>query len=321
MKKKVRYECIDAGSEYCPCYLAETNDCITCSHLQGKEFCDCEWRGVCIYQEYTWNKKRAKGTRNTVEAKILNMKKIGDNLIILNILVGKTLARQLKQPGSYVFIRPKNKPQYFDVPMSIMDSNDYSGEIKIAIQIIGSKTKTFLDIKDSILIRGPYWNGLLGLKELKKQKNSNTLVVARGAGLSPAVLVSKYLIKNQNKVTLIMDKGKISEYFVSPYINDLNIISIETDMVGEKGQLLLEELIKNNNYNLCYSGGSNTQHQEINNLLKKLSPETKFIMSNNKEICCGEGICGSCSMKIGEEVIKACKTQIGAAYLVNKGEI
>ncbi len=320
MKKKVRYECIDAGSEYCPCYLAETNDCITCSYLQGKEFCDCEWKGVCVYQEFIWNKERGKGTRSTIEGTILSKKKIGDNLIILNILVGRTLARQLKQPGSYVFIRQINKPQYFDVPMSIMDSNDYSGEIQIAIQIIGSKTKSLLDLKDKILIRGPYWNGLLGLKDLKRQNKSNTLIVARGAGLSPAVLIAKYLIRNNNRVTFIMDKGKISEYFINSYINDLNIVSIEADVISQKGKLLLEELIRNNNYNLCYSGGSSTQHEELNSLLRRLSPETKFVMSNNKEICCGEGICGSCSIKIGDEVIKTCKTQIGASYLINKGE-
>ncbi|NFG18899.1 sulfide/dihydroorotate dehydrogenase-like FAD/NAD-binding protein, partial [Clostridium botulinum] len=43
-------DCIDAGSEYCPCHLAETGDCILCSQLSGKKFCDCiNWKGVCIY--------------------------------------------------------------------------------------------------------------------------------------------------------------------------------------------------------------------------------------------------------------------------------
>ena len=29
--------CIDAGSENCPCLLAESGDCITCSRLKGKD--------------------------------------------------------------------------------------------------------------------------------------------------------------------------------------------------------------------------------------------------------------------------------------------
>jgi len=319
--KKVRYECIDAGSDYCPCYLAETNDCIICSHLQGYSFCDCDWKGVCIFQEYKWNNDKAKTTRKSFEATILDKKSVGENLIIFKIYVGKTLARQLKQPGSYVFLRSIDKPQYFDVPMSIMNSNDYSGVIDIAIQIIGGKTKSLLDIEDKILVRGPYWNGLLGLKHLKELKNSNALIIARGVALAPAVMVSKYLSKNNNKVTFIMDKGKINEYFVYDYINNLNIVTIETDIISEKGKILLQELIKNNNYKLCYSGGSSRQHEEIYELLEDLSPETKYVISNNKEICCGEGICGSCSIKVGNRILKKCKTQIEPVYLISKGEL
>lgn len=28
--------CVDAGSAYCPCYLAESGECIACSLLRGK---------------------------------------------------------------------------------------------------------------------------------------------------------------------------------------------------------------------------------------------------------------------------------------------
>ena len=49
---KETIDCIDAGSEFCPCHLAESGECILCSQLQGSHFCDClNWKGVCIYQE------------------------------------------------------------------------------------------------------------------------------------------------------------------------------------------------------------------------------------------------------------------------------
>ena len=67
-----RLECIDAGSEYCPCYLAETDDCIICSHLQGKEFCDCNWNGVCVYQDFCWLNEKKKDIRKTIEAQIVD---------------------------------------------------------------------------------------------------------------------------------------------------------------------------------------------------------------------------------------------------------
>ncbi|WP_432409503.1 sulfide/dihydroorotate dehydrogenase-like FAD/NAD-binding protein [Wukongibacter sp. M2B1] len=320
MSKKIIYECIDAGSEYCPCYLAETNDCITCSHLQGKEFCDCNWRGVCIFQEYVWNGKKAKTSRQNFKANIIEKKLVGDNLVIFKIAVTKTFARDLLQPGSFVFIRDIKKPEYFDIPMSIMYSDDNKGEIHVAVQIIGTKTKTLLSIDDEIMIRGPYWNGILGLKDLKTLKNSNVLIVARGVALAPAVHILKYLIRNQNRITMIMDRGKLSEIFINDYIDESRIINIETDIISEKGKLIIQELIRNNHYDLCFSGGSDVQHEEIEKLLRELSPDTKFVITNNKEICCGEGICGSCTMKVGGKIIKACKSQINTSYIFEKGD-
>ena len=40
MTETIRELCIDAGSENCPCLLAASGDCITCSRLQGKDCCD-----------------------------------------------------------------------------------------------------------------------------------------------------------------------------------------------------------------------------------------------------------------------------------------
>lgn len=320
MVKKIIYECIDAGSDYCPCYLAETNDCITCSHLQGKEFCDCNWRGVCIFQEYTWNGKKAKLARKNFEAKILDKKVIGDNLIIFKLATTKTFARHLKQPGAYVFIRDSHKPEYFDTPMSIMCADDRNGEIDIAVQIMGTKTKTLLETKDKIIVRGPYWNGILGLKDLKTFKDSNALIVARGVALAPAVNILKYLIRNNNRITLIMDKGKFEDVFINDYIDESQILTIETNIMKEKGKLIIQELIRNNHYDLCFSGGSDSQHKEIRKFLNELSPHTSFIVTNNKEICCGEGICGSCSIRIGDKILKACKSQIDTTHIFKEGE-
>jgi len=318
--KKIIYECIDAGSDYCPCYLAETNDCITCYHLQGKDFCHCNWRGVCIFQEYVWNGKKVKTCRKNFKAKILDKIRFGDNLIIFKIAVTKTFARDLKQPGSYVFIRNIDKPEYFDIPMSVMYADDSKGEIHIAVQIIGTKTKTLLSINDEIMVRGPYWNGILGLKELKSLKKSNVLIVGRGVALAPSVHILKYLIRNNNRITFIMDKGKIDDIFINDYIDESKILTIEADILSEKGKLIIKELIRNNHYDLCFSGGSDKQHSEIDGFLKESSPHTKFVVTNNKEICCGEGICGSCSIKIGGKIIKACKSQINTSYIFEKGE-
>ncbi len=135
-----RLECIDIGSDYCPCYLAELNECIVCSQLQGKEFCDCNWNGVCVYQDFIWSKRKAKAKRETIVADIIDKQSINKNLIILTLSVPNKMARDLNEPGSYVFLRNELSPSFFDAPMSVMYVDEINGIIKIAVQINGPKT-------------------------------------------------------------------------------------------------------------------------------------------------------------------------------------
>ena len=69
------------------------------------------------------------------------------------------------------------------------------------IEIRGIKTKQLLNIESGgeITIRGPYWNGVFGLKNIRKQKNNNVLVIARGIGMAPMMPVIKKLVENDNK--------------------------------------------------------------------------------------------------------------------------
>lgn len=309
-----RLECVDAGSEFCPCYLAETNDCITCSHLQGKDFCDCHWRGVCIYQEYAMNGYKSKTNREMFDSKIQEKIKLNENSSILKLKVTKTLARQLKEPGAYVFLRGKECSHYFDVPMSIMDTDEVNGYIYIAYQVLGSKTKMLEKADKELMVRGPYWNGLFGVKYLKVVKDSHCVVIARGIAQAPALLVTKKLLKNNNKVDFIIDKGKIDKLFVKDFITDINtdrLSIIEEKIYSDHGKNFVMNKFKNENIKLVFSGGSNILHGSILEIIDGLGVNPYMVATNNNGFCCGEGICGSCSihLKNGKSV-KTCKTQL-----------
>ncbi|MBF8983013.1 sulfide/dihydroorotate dehydrogenase-like FAD/NAD-binding protein [Lutibacter sp. B2] len=317
-----RLQCIDAGSEYCPCYLAECNECIICSHLQGKSACECDWSGVCIYQEFFWCGNKKRNTREECNAKIVQKKMIKEDLAILKIKVNRTLARQLKHPGSYVFVREVDKPTFFDAPMSIMNVDEDKSEIDIALRVVGSKTKSLIEVSEDILLRGPYWNGLIGLKQLKNTSNEEVMVVARGLGMAPAALTLKYLLKNNNKVTFIIDPGKVDIVFIKDYIKeydvDINILNLKQENDMEK----FRNIIKNKNFSLAYSAGSDNFHRVVYKEVKKNNMKTKFVITNNNTICCGEGICGSCICKTanGDEV-KMCKTQIQSGQILGKEDV
>jgi len=314
-----KLECIDAGSEYCPCFLAEANECITCSHLQGKEFCDCNWRGVCIYQEYVWAGHRKKEIRSSYPAAVIEKNNISANTIVYKLQVTKTLARELDNPGAYVFMRDKAKPVFFDVPMSVMAVDTIKGEIYVALQVQGAKTKALAGPENDIIVRGPYWNGILGQRYLKSIKDGSCLVIARGIGQAPAVKVVRYLSRGNNRVRIIVDPGKAGAVFGNEFIKDLPYEIEELDLNSKQGVKVVNRYLKNESYDLVFSGGSDKQHLYIIQEIDRLENKPFIVVTNNNEICCGEGICGSCSTRIDSGVrVKACKVQLDVRKVIER---
>lgn len=312
-------ECIDTGTEYCPCYLAETNDCITCSILQGEKFCDCNWRGVCVYQEYVWNNNQSTNRRSFYKAKILNKTEINDNTYIIKLEITKTLARLLKEPGAYIFLRGENLPQYFDTPMSVMYSDDINGIIYVAYQVLGTKTKRMNIENEALTLKGPYWNGSFGLKSLKSIKNSKVLIIARGIAQAPALLVIEKLLKNKNELTCIIDEGNTGDIFIKEFIKDFKIELIIENLNSHNGETLIKRLLNKNEYKLVYIGGSDVLQLKVLNIVEEIGMNTQLALTNNSEICCGEGVCGACSTYLEDgKVVKACKTQLEAREIIKR---
>ncbi|ABR48794.1 conserved hypothetical protein [Alkaliphilus metalliredigens QYMF] len=301
------WECIDAGSDYCPCYLAESNDCITCTHLQNKNYCDCNWRGVCIYQEFKFLNEQRKSTRIPHEVAIVSRVDITPNLKVFKLKVNDYLIRHLKQPGAYIFVRNKSKDQYFDIPISIMNVESASGLIDIAIEIHGVKTKSLKDDSESLLIKAPYWNGIIGIQHLKSLAGGRCLIVARGIAQAPAVLLIQHLRQHNNTVDVILDTGSIKHDFISHY-TDANLIST-VDLYSEQGKSVIQQAIAKHEYQLSFIGGSDYLQKQI--LEVSNFHNINLVTTNNHHMCCGEGICGACTIyDIAGNAIKTCKSQL-----------
>ena len=132
---KETIDCIDAGSEFCPCHLAESGECILCSQLQGSHFCDClNWKGVCIYQELYNNGNKAKEQRKTYTCKVCEKVLCQDDVLLIKFEAPHKLVIDLARPGSFIFIR-SNEDVYFDVPISILESDIETNIISIMIEI------------------------------------------------------------------------------------------------------------------------------------------------------------------------------------------
>lgn len=315
---KETIDCIDAGTEFCPCHLAESGECILCSQLQGSHFCDClNWKGVCIYQEFHDNGNKAKEQRKVYKCKVCEKVLYPDDILLVKFEAPHKLVIDLARPGSFIFVRSEENV-YFDVPISILDSDIETNIISIMIEIRGIKTKQLLNIETggNITIRGPYWNGVFGLKNIRKQKNNDTIVIARGIGMAPMIPVIKRLIENDNTVTLIVDKQPFKDIYVTEWLDKFNIVPQEMNLIekGElspEGKVAIKSLIKYNNISLIHIAGADILTYSVIDFLDSLErQDIDLSCCNNFKMCCGEGVCGSCTARFsGHRVKRFCKVQ------------
>lgn len=315
---KEKIDCIDCGTDFCPCKLAESGECLLCSQLQGECFCDClNWKGVCIYQELYNNGGKAKEGRKTYACKVKSIEILKDVLMIIKFNSPHRLALDLISAGSFIFIRT-DENNFFDIPISVMESDADNDLISVAIEIRGVKTKKLLNFKkdDDIYIRGPYWNGVFGLSNINKLVNSNALVLARGIGMAPMMPVIRKLFNNDNNVRIIVDKSPFENIFIQDYINRYKYKVEEENLLG-KGNLsseakkIINDEIKNNDIKLIHLAGADILTYKIIEYLDEIGRNDILLSCcNNFKMCCGEGICGACTARFsGHRVKRFCKVQ------------
>lgn len=325
------FECIDAGTEYCPCHLAETGDCILCSQLQGCKCCDCpHWKGTCIYQEFVWNNYKAKAGRKYYSCKIINKVHIEENLLLLEVEAPAYIVSNLVYPGSFVFVRHPHCEQCFDSPISIMDTDKEKNTFTIAIEIKGIKTKTvdLLNQNDNLLVKGPFWNGILGLRHVYRCKNSTCVLIARGIGQAPMIPVLKKLYANGNKIITIVDKARNENTFIDKYLEKYNceVLHCNTFVLGkttiEFKELLIDLLLKED-ATLVHCDGADILNYQVMKIVEKVNeskvdaPKIEYACCNNAKMCCGEGVCGCCTRKNNDHKLRRlCKEQTDPKFVL-----
>jgi hypothetical protein len=328
--------CADAGTVNCPCYLAEYGKCIVCSRLGGSGTtdtdprqsetpgsCDCQWQGMCIYNEYLQNNlcikdgglraQHAPAARGTDErrcsrlCKIQKIKWFDDDLAVMRISVPRGMAEKASLPGSFVFVREPDTECCFDLPVSVMRSDYEGSEIEVAIKVMGPKSKALLDryrklvnkksqIGDSsdcglmhelplgdIMLRGVYRNGLPGAEKLMKSADNRVLCLVKGVGIAP---VANYIrwAEGKHRIDVIADLEKINLKFAKYVLGDLEgLNSVTFEPLPHDMTWAQEE-----EYDVIIISASDYFQQNI------YVPESKLVLSNNHRMCCGEGVCGAC---------------------------
>lgn len=315
--------CIDAGSENCPCYLAVTGDCLICSRLQGKDYCNCNWRGVCIYNEFVQGNRQVNNPRTDFEAQIIQKKFYREDLVVYILDVGKGFAMKAGRPGSYLFVKGSGAGSFYDIPISVMKADVENGQIHLAIKIISTKTKALLLESQRLLVRGPYRNGIHGITPIVRKKGTNlkTLIIAKGIGIAPGILASR-LLRQKGTLDMVIDTEKVSSVLIEDYLeagpeaDDTSIADSGgmiryLSLMDQSTAIEVESMLRKNQYDNVILLASDYYIENLGKLVKKTLPDADLAVSNNFRICCGEGLCGSCAIDTPSgNTIKMCKCQM-----------
>lgn len=309
-------QCIDVNSKYCPCLLAETNQCIFCSHLKGEMTCNCNWAGVCILYEKHWQYKKIQQqcedsikTRMEEEVTFTVKEQISENTYRMEMQVSNEFAEPLMSIGSFVFLKRPTDPAFYYFPVNIMRVQDNT--LEIVIEAIGPKSiRVIADNNDKIVVRGPYWNGVLGQPWIDNLTYGKIILVAGGIGQAPALPLAVNLMKNNNQVTTVLAPGKVGKIFIEEQLSELGAVVHIVPSLRKNGMPMLEELLQQSP-DLVVSAGPDSQHYGIIRTMQAAGVNIPMVATNNATMCCGEGICGSCLKKVQDnKEIKLCKQQI-----------
>lgn len=310
MKKVSIQQCADAGSQFCPCHLAYSGDCIRCNMINGNNTCDCMWQGVCIYNEIQHNKKQITDQRKEHLCKIDSIKEIKNNIYLVSIQIPNTIAKDLLSPGAYIMLKSKDKvSDIFNAPISVMDVDLDKGILEVVIKPRGIKTKNIINY-DEVYVKGPYFNGIFGIKEIKTTKDSNCLVIVNGLSQVNSINVIRRLIANNNKVDVFVNNRGVVLDEVMQKIMELGVAIYGIDTDEDKDFII--DYITRNQISFVYSGGGNSFNKNIMNIVDTVDENIKLAVSNNNLICCGEGVCGACTINLNGERVKTCKSQINS---------
>ncbi len=314
-------QCIDINSKYCPCLLAETNQCTFCSHLKGEATCNCNWAGVCILYEKHWQYKKMQqcdesiATRMEEEVSFTIKEQISSNTYRLEMQVSNTFAEPLMKIGSFVFLKKPNDPAFFYFPVNIMSVKE--NRLNVVIETIGPKSNRILaENNDKVVIRGPYWNGVLGQPWIDNLTYGKIILVAGGIGQAPALPLAVNLVKNTNQITAVLAPGKVGKIFIEEQLTELGVTVHIVPSLRKNGISMLNEGLSQKP-DLVVSAGPDNQHYAIIRTMQAAGVNIPMVATNNATMCCGEGICGSCIKKIqGNTEIRLCKQQVDFSKFV-----
>lgn len=290
-----------------------------CSMCRGEEFCDCsDTTGFCVLQELQHNGGRAKDPCRPKRFAVADARKFGDSWRFIRIELPDENLCDFEAPGCFVFLRTSDNA-FFDVPICVMDVDAETQTLGLLIESRGLKTQDLgcLRTGDSVIMRGPYFGSIQGRKSIGTLRDSNALLICRGGGVAASPNIIRALQRNGNCVEVYLDSGRLPSELVE-LVSDLCKADVHEIAIEENGSLTeaARKLIgwASGKVGLMHLGVSEYLIARILELIDVSDQvqEVKVSCISSMPMCCGEGICGSCTRLLApDRVVRLCKEQVG----------
>lgn len=346
------YNCADRGSVKCPCHLTTAGQCYACGMLRtGECGCSTQWNGSCPYSEFVMNGSRPQPLPILTPAEVVYQKKYSANLTVVRLEVPAGFAQQCHRLGTYIMAQIMG----YMVPLSVLKSSYAVEKrrfligprpyIELAVQPIGVKTMQMVNPLNSFWsIQGPFYSGLQSIGSLDSSKP--LLVIAKGTALAPFLnIAANFAGENPAKINLFVDNDKLTSEFVSDYVSVIgekkgkdssrgkirfNYIDLSSDMEMIMSMLdmydqimflaspyytnqVIRRLRASGRLTASVIGKGQSGIAAGSNVFG--STGKCLVVANHANICCGLGICGSCSHTDKDgQTVKKCKCIEGGIF-------
>lgn len=251
-------QCGSYGSEDCPCVLSTLKECLVCSHLQGKEFCDCEWNKYCVYINYLHNRKEFQrdGRDYSVPVRHLIMGTSGFRVFLTAPPPVLEMAKNL-----HGALLRSLSPVRMEIPAVVLSVYPEHGLLSLAVNPRGSDAKyTLLNASSFELCPGES-PAFTGLPRMQGVTGQSVLVAAEDFGqLMVDSLIKNHLLPG-NRVTALLSHN------LPAISRKLEEMAVEYRVTGPMGGELLNQALRQNDFDVCCILGTSRLCQEAEHYL------------------------------------------------------
>ncbi len=234
--------------------------------------------------------------------RIINKQVLAEGVKRIDIMA-PNIARKI-QPGQFVSVCPEENDEH--IPLTVTSTDAERGHISLIFPELGGTTRKLgaLPINEPIFsILGPLGN------PARIEKKGNVVCIANGIGIAQMLPICRALRSKGNKVTGIIGAKTKRALMLEPQMRlACNKILIATDDGSYERRGLATEVLEwflvPNKVDMVYAIGTADMMKTVCSMTEKKRIKT-LVRLNPVMVDC-MGMCGSCRVKIGGEMVLAC---------------